>query len=36
MIEYLENIGQVSEIEDVMKFDGSGKEHLSYFVMQSK
>jgi hypothetical protein len=36
MLEYLENVGQVSEVEYIMKFDGSGKEHLRYFVMQSK
>jgi len=36
MTQYLENVGEVSEIEDVMELDSSGQEHLQYFVMQSK
>jgi hypothetical protein len=34
--QYLENTGEVPEIEDIMEFDGRGKEHLGHFVMQCK
>jgi hypothetical protein len=34
--QYLENTGEVPDIEDIMELDGSGKEHLGYFVMQCK
>jgi hypothetical protein len=36
MAHYLENTREVSEIKNIMKLDGSGQEHLSNFMVQSK
>lgn len=32
--QYLENIGEIPEVEDIVKFNGRGKECCSDFLMQ--